>query len=240
MKRILKKYLPPAWIHLGNTILGRQAHKSYSQYGEDMILKALFSDKKQGFYVDIGAYHPKDLSNTYAFYTSGWRGINIDATSGSMRLFNVFRTRDINLELAVSNSTDECIFYQSDAPSLNTLSKDLLLQRVGKKEQAVTAEIRMKPTKLGAVLDKYLAPGQEIDFISIDVEGMELSVLQSNNWGKYRPHALVIESDQGAKFTLDQIGSDPIVAYLKQLDYKLISVTVANLIFMDRSYQHPL
>ena len=60
---------------------------SYSQQGEDMILKSLFQDHQSGFYVDVGAHHPSRFSNTYFFYLRGWRGINIDAMPGSMAAF---------------------------------------------------------------------------------------------------------------------------------------------------------
>jgi hypothetical protein len=53
------------------------ATKSYSQEGEDMILQRMFGEKKHGFYVDVGAHHPRRFSNTYSFYRRGWSGINI-------------------------------------------------------------------------------------------------------------------------------------------------------------------
>ncbi len=57
---------------------------SYSQFWEDMLLNFYFLRQQQGFYIDIGAYHPIQLSNTYHFYKRGWREINIDATPGIM------------------------------------------------------------------------------------------------------------------------------------------------------------
>ena len=44
----------------------------FSHAGEDAILQAIFSKKlakkEKGFYIDIGAYHPFNASNTYLFY----------------------------------------------------------------------------------------------------------------------------------------------------------------------------
>ena len=51
---------------------------SYSQEGEDMVLKRIFDKQTKGFYIDVGAHHPKRFSNTYNFYLKGWKGINID------------------------------------------------------------------------------------------------------------------------------------------------------------------
>jgi hypothetical protein len=57
-------------------------HRSYSQYGEDVLLQGFWEDKwswgYKGFWVDIGAHHPSNLSNTKAFALNGWRGINVD------------------------------------------------------------------------------------------------------------------------------------------------------------------
>lgn len=73
----------------------------YSQEGEDMVLRKIFKNQKKGFYVDIGAHHPKRFSNTHLLYKKGWKGINIDVTPGSIKLFNQLRPRDTNLELGV-------------------------------------------------------------------------------------------------------------------------------------------
>jgi hypothetical protein len=76
-------------------------HLSYAQEGEDMVLRRIFEDQPLGFYVDVGAHHPVRFSTTYFFYRRGCRGINIDATPGSMDAFRRLRPRDINLEVAI-------------------------------------------------------------------------------------------------------------------------------------------
>ena len=111
MKEIYKKIIPQKYheIILGirNGFLDGYSLKSYSQEGEDMILKRFFEGKQRGFYVDVGSHHPKRFSNTYFFYKTGWRGINIDPMPGSMKLFDKIRTRDINLECGIFESEDE-------------------------------------------------------------------------------------------------------------------------------------
>src|SRR5215510_10661697 len=62
---------------------------SFSQQGEDLILARLFEGQRRGFYVDVGAHHPRRFSNTFLLYRRGWRGLNIDAAPGSMRLFRL-------------------------------------------------------------------------------------------------------------------------------------------------------
>ena len=76
-----------------------------------MILRVIFAKQQTGFYVDVGAHHPKRFSNTYFFYKKGWYGINIDATPGIMENFKKMRKRDINLNIGISDTTGERDFY---------------------------------------------------------------------------------------------------------------------------------
>lgn len=88
---------------------------SYSQEGEDLILAALFDlefSQMGGFYVDVGAHHPKRFSNTFLFYLNGWSGINIDAAPGSMLAFQRERPRDVNIEAAVGEAETALTFYE--------------------------------------------------------------------------------------------------------------------------------
>jgi hypothetical protein len=77
--------------------------KTYSTYGEDIIIEQFFKNKKKGFYVDIGCYHPLEGNNTYLLFKKGWNGINADVNSLSIELFNRAREKDHNINLAVSD-----------------------------------------------------------------------------------------------------------------------------------------
>src|SRR5688500_1440642 len=103
----------------------RYASQSFSQEGEDLILRHIFKGKREGFYVDVGAYHPMRFSNTYLFYSMGWRGINIDATPGSMSAFRAVRPRDTNLQLAISDRNETLTLMMFDEPVLSTFSPDV-------------------------------------------------------------------------------------------------------------------
>jgi hypothetical protein len=147
--------------------------KSYSQEGEDLILLRIFEKKRTGFYVDVGAHHPFRFSNTYLFYRMGWRGINIDATPGSMKFFNKFRKRDINIEVAIGEKEDILTFYIFNEPALNTFNENLARQRNGKMGYYIIKELPLKVLPLSKILEEYLPEGQEIDFLNVDVEGKD-------------------------------------------------------------------
>jgi len=78
--------------------------------GEDIILQPYLS-RNSGFYVDIGAFHPKRHSVTRAFYERGWRGINIEPNPYSIKAFNRIKKRDINLNIGVSDEVGNLDYY---------------------------------------------------------------------------------------------------------------------------------
>lgn len=203
----------------------RFLNTSFSQEGEDVILAQLLYGKTNGFYLDIGAHQPIQYSNTYRFYLNGWRGINIDAMPGSMDEFNKLRPDDTNLESAISDQNQILTYYMFNAAGLNTFSKDHAVQMEQEGYQ-LRQVVQIQTTTMNAVLDKYLTENQQIDFLSLDVEGLELAVLQSNNWSKYRPTILVVES-------LGLNNKDVLQHYLAAQQYGLIAQTVNNLYFKN-------
>lgn len=165
----------------------------YSQEGEDILLSRFFGDKNNGFFVDVGAHHATRFSNTFALYRRGWRGINIDATPGSMESFRILRPEDTNLETAISDKVGPLVLSVFREGALNTF--DPVLSDVytgGGCERTHTVELY--PRSLADVLDQYVAEGQRIDLLTVDVEGEDLGVLLSNNWEKYSPEVIVIET----------------------------------------------
>jgi FkbM family methyltransferase len=168
---------------------------SYSQAGEDYNIRNFFREKKNGFYVDVGAFHPLNVSNTCYFYTfENWKGINIDPNPQSIEIFKKYRKRDINLNIGISSYNKELNYYILDyTSSMNTFNRE------GLEEAGLLDKIKevkkISVMTLNEVLIKYLPKGQEIDFLNIDTEGMEIEVLESNDWQRFRPKLVVIESE---------------------------------------------
>ena len=201
----------------------RFLNTSFSQEGEDLILSQLFYGKVNGFYVDVGAHHPLQYSNTYRFYLNGWRGINIDAMPGSMDGFNKIRPEDVNLEIAVSNKDQVLTYYMFDAAGTNTFS-ERHAEEMLKLGGTLLATRNIKTIKLQDILAERLAKGQQIDFISLDVEGLELDVLISNDWTSFRPTVVLVES-------LELVNKDVLVSFMNQHQYYLVAHTTNNLYF---------
>ena len=236
IKNILKFFIPKKYykylIKVKQMIFDSYYNKSYSQVGEDMILKRIFGNSKNiGFYVDVGAHHPKRFSNTYYFYKKGWRGINVDATPGSMKLFQKIRPRDINLEIAVSDKKQELIYYMFNEPALNSFSKSLSIERERKGEYKIIDEIKIETLTLEEVLNAYLPSNTAIDFLSVDVEGLDFQVLTSNDWYKYKPCVILIED---LDFSFRNLKNSKIYKFLMDKDYHLLAKTFNTLIFVNK------
>lgn len=206
---------------------------SCSQFGEDMITRHLLDDLPVGFYVDIGAHHPVYFSNTYHFYCRGWRGINVDALPGSMELFRLLRPRDINIELCVDAAPDRAReFFLFDPPALNTACPEEADRAVRGGLGRVVARQTVRTVTLSGLLDRYLPPGQGIDLLSIDVEGLDEAILRGHDFARYRPRVLVFERKELA---LLEMGRDHLINELRGHGYSIVAVTGASVVMKTLS-----
>lgn len=209
----LKSFLPASVVSFIRRLIETSAwiwkKQYFGQFGEDAVLQTIFREiewkralkcgtdasAKKGFYVDVGAFAPIQHSNTFWFYKHGWQGINIDATPGSMRLFNRVRRRDVNLELAVSDSPNAITYYTWGVPNVaNTTSKERA-DKTSRDLGQPPVIVKVRALTLQSIFDEYLQNKQSIDLMNVDVEGHNLAVLKSNNWKLYRPLIVAVESD---------------------------------------------
>ena len=205
---------------------------SFSQEGEDLFLERYFNNISKGFYVDVGAYQPVKYSNTYLFYTKGWNGINIDPAPNVMELFNQKRPRDINLEMGVTLHESSSEYIMFNEPALNTFSSKTAFRRKQLKNHNIVGKKYINTFPLKTIFDKFLPPNQKIDFIDIDAEGLDLEVLLSNDWEKYRSKLILIEKIPATK-NLHKILSSEENSFMQNIDYCLIGKLWNTLIFED-------
>ena len=164
---------------------------SYAQNFEDVMLARAFPGAA-GFYVDVGANDP-DIDNvSRVFYERGWSGINIEPLSANSIELRNKRPRDINLEIAVGEEEGTITFYEIGKwHGYSTTDAALAEQHRQDGLKVVEHEVPVK--KLAAILDEHAAE-RVIDFLKIDVEGTELSVLRGADLRRHRPKIIVLES----------------------------------------------
>ncbi|MBO9673043.1 MAG: FkbM family methyltransferase [Sphingobacteriaceae bacterium] len=205
---------------------------SFSQEGEDMVLRRLFPEQNTGFFIDIGAHHPSHFSNTKYFYDLGWRGINIEPSPGSKTIFEKERIFDINLEVLISEESNEVNFHLFDPPLMNTMSDAQLAENKKFDWCIFLKTVKVKSEPLKAIISNYVPTNQKIDFISIDVEGAELSVLKSHNWD-YRPKVIVIEVIDKS---ISEIFETDVYKFLFEKNYSFFAKTGNSIFFKTTGF----
>jgi FkbM family methyltransferase len=199
-----------------------------------MILRRLFEKQSDGFYVDVGAHHPKRFSNTFIFYSKGWKGINIDAMPGSMKAFNKQRPRDKNLEIPIAKEQKNLTYFQFNEPALNGFCEELAVSRDGSSSAyKIISKQNIEAYPLSVILDQHLDTDQSIDFLSVDVEGLDLEVLQSNDWLKFRPKVVLVEILDSF---LDTIQNDTVYQFLTAHNYHLYAKAVNTVFFISDKF----
>ncbi len=220
-----------AYSELYNIFCMRVIKGSFSQNGEDLVIDKLLNYKKTGFYVDIGAYDPYRFSNTYRFYKKGWRGINIEPNINNYKKFIIARSKDMNLNIGIGTKTGSLTFYIFFPDTLSTFStkEALEYEKMGFKK---IKELKVYVKRLDKVFLKYRHK-DKVDFLSIDTEGFEMEVLKSNNWKKFRPKIICIES---FTFNNSLVGSrerKDIGRFLSKMDYIKVYSNDTNIIYLD-------
>jgi hypothetical protein len=106
---------------------------------------------------------------------------------------------------------------------MNSFSRDWL-EHIGMLCE-VRREIPVPVLPLAEVLARNLPAGQAIDFMSVDVEGHDLSALRSNDWSRFRPRFVVVEDKE-----TDAERSE-IVRFMRSQGY---GVCAQNVIILDK------
>lgn len=147
--------------------------KYYSQSDQDKWVCEFLNFKKNGFYLDIGAYDGVQTSNTFVLEKElGWSGICIEANSRAFESLSLNRN-STNLKLALLDYSGFCWFDGDCVSSKNS----------GEKTKCDT---------LNNVLEENLAP-KVIDYLSIDVEGSEFDILKDFNFDKWQINLITLE-----------------------------------------------
>ena len=217
-------------IHIFHNIYLKHKHfikkKSYSMDGEDIFIVEYFRKKNNGFYIDVGCYHPIHRNNTYLLHKKGWSGINIDIHQFSIDLFNYLRPDDVNLNCAISNKNEVTeMFYQKELSQISTIEK----QQAKIAFQGNIKKSKIQSLTLDALLEKINFIDKKLDLLDIDVEGADLKVLKGFNIEKFKPELICVEIYE------KDIKNSEIYKYLSNFSYELVWSGVFSHIFKSKS-----
>lgn len=202
-----------------------------ANWGIDVVVDSIFKHKKKGIYIDVGCHHPLINNNTYLLNKRGWSGVNIDLDFNSIEMFNYFRPKDDNYQIALSNkkSISNLYFFHNRAPK-NTLSKN---NGIGAKKIK-----KINTDTLDNIIVKSKLKINEIDFLSIDVEGNEFNVLKGLNFKKFKPKVIALElinkdTNYFYEQKIEKIQKSKIYRFMIKKKYKLANWIHDDLIFIS-------
>ena len=207
---------------------------AYSHWGIDLIITKLLNSKNKGIYIDVGCHHPFLNNHSYLLYKSGWEGINIDIDYNSIDMFNFFRKSDVNIQTAVTNHKGEVdLYFYHNRAAKNTISKEFGSNAKEKK--------KINSDTLNNIIENSKFKNSKIDFVSIDVEGNEMNVLNGFNLKKYKPKLILLEfiipnKKEFYEKDINEITNSEVYKFLIKNDYKLINWNHDDLLFMSLDY----
>jgi FkbM family methyltransferase len=220
LKKIFKKLHILHSIYIKHKFFIKK--KSYAMNNEDTAILKYFKDKKNGFYVDVGCYHPIHRNNTHLLHMQNWSGVNIDTSQFSIDLFNFMRPKDLNYNCAISDKNKNIkLFYQKELSQLSTIEKS-------QAESVFQGEIKEKEIEaftLDEILSRDKYKDSKIDLLDIDVEGADLKVLRGLSFDKFKPELVCVEIHE------KEIEKSDIYNFLIDKNYKLLWSGVFSHIF---------
>ncbi|MDR3193366.1 MAG: FkbM family methyltransferase [Treponema sp.] len=211
------------------------------QADQDVLAYLYFKGKRTGFFLDIGAYDGKTYSNTYALEQLGWKGVCLEPLPDAFARLRRNRRCDC-YNLAMSDEPGKGVDFIR-AAGVETLSgleskmapthKDWIVREKGAVER-----IKVNTVTFGDLMGRY--PGINlIDFLSLDVEGAEMSILESIDFRAYRFGLISIES-------IDETPgeSEKLRTFMRERGYGVLLDVGLDLIFapacrIDRGEEFP-
>ena len=172
--------------------------KQYSCFGEDLFVKDFFENDNEGYYVDVGSYHPFFWNNTYLLYKKNWNGINIDANPLSTELFNIARKDDYNFNLAVTNKKKNKIklFYRRSMNVLNTTDENFAKRNFPNGYESIEIEC----LSLNNILEKTKFKNMDFQLKENKISTTDAIDLE-HKYGahNYKPLPVVLKKGDGIK-----------------------------------------
>lgn len=213
--------------------------KTYSQAGEDSELAYLFGVLGYGLkdctYLDLGANHPKEMSNTYMLYEQGARGVLVEANPQLIPELKLYRSDDVILNCLVSNEASEGEeFVVMNVDGLSTMTEQAAheLTKINPDIQ-ILKKVRVPAITVSEIFAKYFDDRAPL-VLSIDIEGHELTILHSIDFVKYRPIAVLIEMIPYSTGLVIDEKDENILSFMDEHGYAEFAFTGINSIFVDR------
>jgi FkbM family methyltransferase len=195
-----------------------EQRSSHGQFAEDRILREIFGERDEGCCVEVGAYDGRTGSASYPFEQRGWHCLLIEPIPTLAEEIRRHRTAATVVNCAVSDSEGQASFFVAErVEQMSTL--DLTVAHREWIEQ-VGGEVKETIVRT-ATLDSLLAEAAfpELQFVTIDVEGHELAVLEGFTLELHRPRIVIIENNSVSEDPLASSGDPRVVDHMAEHGY---------------------
>lgn len=221
-----------SWEKLKKQWVKRHGHTSYSQSGEDMIVQSIFLQRgiERPSYLDLGANHPFQINNTASFYLKGSSGINVEPAITEFRLFEKWRPRDVNLNMGVSDVEGHLHYFETENSRLNTFDEKEAKRYETEEGIAILNQKEVQVKTVRQILDEHWN-GKFPDFLTIDIEGTELSIMKSIDFDQTSPMVICAET-LSFSATGNEQKNDELIQYICDQGFKVYADTYINTIFV--------
>jgi FkbM family methyltransferase len=159
----------------------------HSQDKQDQFLEEnIFRGYKNGIFVDVGAHDGITINNTLFFEKErNWTGINVEPIPSVFEKLKESRPNCINLNIAVDekDSTADFILNIGHTEMISGLSSSYDVRHHARREVensmygSKSSVINVKTKTLKSILSENDI--KHVNYLSIDVEGAEFSVIKS-------------------------------------------------------------
>jgi len=207
------------------------AHTTYAQSGEDVVMYILARslNTPQPSYLDIGAADPIQLSNTYFLYLAGGRGVLVEPNPAYGNQIRKVRPEDKLLPagIGISDAT-EADYYMFNGDGLNTFDPEQAQLVTKRPEIKLEKVIKMPLVNINRAISENFG-GNCPDIVSIDIEGLDLPVLKTLDFTKYRPKIVCAET----LITHSSKHNPETTPFMISKGYEVRGMTFANTIYVD-------
>lgn len=215
--------------------------QQFSQFGEDVALWAWIETlglmSTPGFYVDVGAHHPRRGSNTYLLRKLlGWTGINIEPDP---KLFAVFPQECpdcVNLQIAIGASRGTVDLTVYNHPGANTASDTLRARQAGIPHMIVVDTVKVEMHTLNEVLDLHLPDSRDFRFLTVDAEGLDFEIVSSLDVDRHRPNLIMVEDFE---FRMENPQHSSLFRFLSGAGYVPVSHCMVTTLYRDAHGKRP-
>lgn len=214
------------------------AAKSYSQVGEDLQIAYYLGSGDDRHYIDVGCLWPVTHSNTYYFYERGGQGLCIDPNPEVGPEYSEKRPRDLFVNCGVGADVGEMPYVMHANPVFNTFSperaREVERKAAEKPGRRAVREVSTPVKPLSLIIDEtgFLERVDgRIDFLSVDVEGLEAEVLQGVDFDRVRPRLVVVEHLRRGR--RDSVDNSDVVRAMARVGYWVAGYTGHDLYFLD-------